>query len=602
MIGENKPASVLWQQVQAGNTAAFESVVHDHMNSVASVAYAGTGDLAGSEDVAQETFLVAWQSRDQLREPSRLAGWLCGIARNLARQWHRGRRVPVVAADEGREPADRAPSPVQRVISDEERQLVWSSLESIPDLYREALVLFYRNGQSVAEVAAALELSEDVVRQRLSRGRNLLRAEVARTVEQTLEHSRPGPQFVTSVMAGIAATGTLGAIANSAGGAAAGTLAAKTVGSAAGAMVAKAAGTGAAAGVAGGLIGAAGGIGGAWLGTWLPAQMAPTMAERRLLESSGRRVLGVSVAFTLAVLGFAALLAFRQGVLLASAGLAASAAAFVIWIIWTSVRLNREVMAIRAKVQPEDDPNPTWVKSRFGIPASGKARESRWIGRRGTSDLRLLGWPLWDFQCSDPALGSQDREPRQPLHARGWLAVGDRATGFVAIGGRAAGVFAFGGMAFGIVAFGGIALGLAALGGLAAGGLALGGLALGHSAIGGGAAGWQAAGGAAIGVHSAVGGLAIANDLADGGLALSRRQATGGQARAPEANTPAAQAATGAAFLADFMGTASARRDPVAFQRRVRTATWSVVIPCVGLALLLPLLMVRRRRPGEPQD
>jgi hypothetical protein len=141
-----------------------------------------------------------------------------------------------------------------------------------------------------------------------------------------------------------------------------------------------------------------------------------------------------------------------------------------------------------------------------------------------------------------------------------------------------------------------MALGLAALGGLAAGGLALGGLALGHSAIGGVALGWQTGGGAAIGIHSAVGGLAIANDLADGGFALSRRHATGGQAHAPEANTPAALTATSSAFCADFMGTMSASRDPAAFSRHIRTATWSIVIPTVGLSLLLPLAMFRRRR------
>ncbi len=597
MIGENKAASTLWTQVQAGNTAAFESVVHDHMNSVASVAYAGTGDLAGSEDVAQETFLVAWQSRDQLREPARLAGWLCGIARNLARQWHRGRKAPV--GNEGIERVDQSPSAMQRVISDEERQLVWNSLESIPDLYREVLVLFYRNGQAVAEVATALELSEETVRQRLSRGRNLLRAEVARTVEQTLEHSRPGPQFVTSVMAGIAATGTLTALAKSAGGAAAGTLAAKAVGSAAGSAAAKVAAGGAMAGLAGGAIGAAGGLGGAWLGTWLPAQMAPTMAERRMLETNGRKAFRAALLFTLAIIALTPLYFFKGGVLWGLLTTLALTTAFVVWTIVQSLRINREVQQLRATIRPEDDPNPTWVKQRLGLADGGAKPQSHWVGRRGTSSIRLFGWPLWDFQCGDPGAGMGTGKPVQPLHARGWLAVGDRATGFIALGGRATGVFAFGGLAMGLVAFGGMAVGALALGGLAAGGLALGGFALGHSAAGGGAIGWQAAGGGAIGIHSAIGGLAVANDLADGGLAVSRGFATGGQAIAPESNTDAARAATSQAWLSDFMGTAAALRDPAAYRRRIRLTTWSIIIPAVLFSLALPLTMLRRRQPGE---
>jgi len=278
----------VWQQVQKGDVQAFEAVVRDYQNAVAAVAYSGTGDMAGSEDIAQETFLVAWQSRDELRETSRLGGWLCGIARNLAKQWNRTRGAKKYATADGERTdrmVDSAPSPMERVISAEEQQTVWNSLEKIPEIYREALVLFYRQSQSVADVALALEISEENVRQRLSRGRNLLRAEVARTVEQTLEHTRPGPQFTAVVMASL---GSLSTFAKTAGGAAAGTLAAKTVGSAVGSVAGKVVAGSAAAGFAGGALGAVSGLGGAWLGTWLPAQLAPTMTERRLLEKYGK--------------------------------------------------------------------------------------------------------------------------------------------------------------------------------------------------------------------------------------------------------------------------------------------------------------------------
>ena len=49
--------------------------------------------------------------------------------------------------------------------------------------------------QSVAQVAAALDLSPDAVKQRLSRGRGLLREQVARLVEGALRRSRPGRPF-----------------------------------------------------------------------------------------------------------------------------------------------------------------------------------------------------------------------------------------------------------------------------------------------------------------------------------------------------------------------------------------------------------------------
>lgn len=592
-----------WSEIQAGDPRAFESLVNRHKDAVAALAYAVTGDLAGSEDIAQETFLVAWQSRAQLREPSRLAAWLCGIARNLARQWQRQRGGRTWASPQSglAEPFDRSPSPSQRVISEEERQIVWGALESLPDIYREALVLFYRESQSVAEVAAALDLTEEAVRQRLSRGRNLLRVEVARLVEQTLEHSGPGPQFTASVMASLGAIGPLATAVQSGGGAAEGTLAAKAVGSAAGSMLAKAVGSGVAAGAAGTALGAAGGLGGAWLGAWAPAQLAPTMTERRLLERYGRNGMIVAVVFTAALIAFSSLFAFRWGVLPATVGMVVSVTGFLTWMIVSNLRMQREVRRIRETVRPEDDPNPTRLKQRLGISDQPQQHQSRWVGRRGTSRSRFLGWPLWDFQVSDPCIGYRVGLGRQPLQARGWLAVGDRATGFIALGGTAFGVIAIGGRAVGLLALGGLAAGAIALGGLAAGGLAIGGMAVGHTAAGGCAVGWQAAGGIAVGSHSAVGGLAVANHAADGGLAISRRFATGGKCRASECNTDAARAAVRESFLAGSFGTAAVLEDAGAYRRRVTFGSLAVAgCAVLGNLSLIPLMYRRRRSANDP--
>jgi hypothetical protein len=84
--------------------------------------------------------------------------------------------------------------------------VLWSVLQSLPETYREPLVLYYRTEHSVAEVAAELELSEDAVKQRLARGRKLLTEEVAAFVDATLRRSRPGKAFAIAVLAALPAT------------------------------------------------------------------------------------------------------------------------------------------------------------------------------------------------------------------------------------------------------------------------------------------------------------------------------------------------------------------------------------------------------------
>src|SRR6476661_8001979 len=67
----------------SGDREAFALIVGRYQALIASVAYSATGDLAQSEDIAQETFLTAWKQLQSLREPGKLRGWLCGIARRI---------------------------------------------------------------------------------------------------------------------------------------------------------------------------------------------------------------------------------------------------------------------------------------------------------------------------------------------------------------------------------------------------------------------------------------------------------------------------------------------------------------------------------------
>ncbi|MCI0748705.1 MAG: sigma-70 family RNA polymerase sigma factor, partial [Verrucomicrobia subdivision 3 bacterium] len=183
----------------AGQRDAFRHIVERYQSLICSLAYSATGSLSQSEDIAQETFIAAWNELPRLREPSRLRPWLCGIARNLiGKALRRDRREPVHAAellDAAQESAAPEPLPPDHAISKEEEALLWRSLERIPETYREPLVLFYREHKSIESVAVDLGLTEDAVKQRLSRGRKLLHEQVLAFVEGALERTNPGKGF-----------------------------------------------------------------------------------------------------------------------------------------------------------------------------------------------------------------------------------------------------------------------------------------------------------------------------------------------------------------------------------------------------------------------
>ncbi|HVM59519.1 MAG TPA: sigma-70 family RNA polymerase sigma factor [Verrucomicrobiae bacterium] len=212
----------------SGNRDAFAQIVARYQTLVCGLTYSACGNFQVSEDLAQVTFITAWCELAKLKEPSKLKSWLCGIARNVTNNSRRrDAHAPTTQAESLDNRADAAIEPTtprDHAISREEEAILWHSLSELPPIYREPLVLFYRHHQSVAAVAEALDLSEDVVKQRLSRGRAMLAERVNRIVESTLSDSGPTPAFTAGVLAALplaAATSStiasVGATAKSAG-------------------------------------------------------------------------------------------------------------------------------------------------------------------------------------------------------------------------------------------------------------------------------------------------------------------------------------------------------------------------------------------------
>jgi RNA polymerase sigma factor (sigma-70 family) len=278
MTNQSPEDARLVQSVIAGDRQSFEEIVHRYRNLVCSIAYSGTGDFALSEDLAQNTFLAAWRDLAELREPRNLRAWLSAIVRRTAAGAMRtlARRPKSVPLPPDAAAAGTA-EPAEQLIFQEERALVWQTLLQLPETYREPLILFYREEQSVRRVAEDLGLSEEAVKQRLSRGRQLLSERVMAVVEKTLRDSAPSRVFVAGVMAALPALAPQAVSA--------GMIAVGGKGSA----VAKAALLG---GTASAVLGPVLGLLGGLVGVWAGMRSAKSPRERRLMIRVGLLVFG----------------------------------------------------------------------------------------------------------------------------------------------------------------------------------------------------------------------------------------------------------------------------------------------------------------------
>jgi len=526
----------LWRASRDGDRDAFGRIVERYQSLIASIAYSRTGDLATATDFAQETFVAAWRSRDDLREPSLLKSWLAGIARNLtanaAKRASRHGGAPL-ALDEIAEPVAREASPEARAVSRQEEELLWRTLSQLPESYREPLVLFYREECSIAEVATQLELSEDAVKQRLSRGRALLKVELATLVESALSRSRPGAGFTAGVLAAIALTAPTGAAV------------AATVsgGAAAAGATGAAVGKGTFGGVGGAVVaGPAAGLLTAWLASRLAAGTARSDDERRAIAAGFRRAFLFVFPMIALILGlvWAGTTRFVDAPAFLATATTLWTVALVGGLIGIGKRVERRIATLRASGGVGDAAWAAELARRGVAPARARRYESR---------LRFLGLPLFAYASGGVDAGAAfDGSMRRG--ARGWLAVGDLAL---------SPLVAVGGVAIAPIAIGGVTLGLLSL--------SIAGVAVGALAVGSLAFGWVAFGIVGVGWKGAAGVTAIAHDFA-----------IGTQASALHANTPVA-----ASFFRDAWFTSA-------------VALFGAAVPAlILLAIVIPLGLMARR-------
>ncbi|MEZ4239835.1 MAG: sigma-70 family RNA polymerase sigma factor [Myxococcota bacterium] len=187
-----------------GDADAFARLVRDHAGAVCAVTTAILGDATAGEEVGQEVFVCAWRQLGELRDPARFGAWLRGSrATGRATPPH-----PAAARETGGEAllqlADPAPDAAELLDREQREGTLWAALEGLDEDHREVLVLYYREGCSVGEVARQLELVEPTVRKRLSRARDRLRDGVGDRLGERLARTAPRAAFVAAVVGAVA--------------------------------------------------------------------------------------------------------------------------------------------------------------------------------------------------------------------------------------------------------------------------------------------------------------------------------------------------------------------------------------------------------------
>lgn len=163
----------LVQLVLEGDIAAFETLMRRYERSVQSIAMAFLADSHASEDVVQETFVVAFRSLASLQDSNNFAPWLMQIARRIAGKSKQVRtRTPVPIPLEDRS----SPNPCK---NQGRSQQLLEAIERLPDQERLVISLRFFDGYSSAEIGLMTGHSVGTVTKQLSRAYERLRCWLA---------------------------------------------------------------------------------------------------------------------------------------------------------------------------------------------------------------------------------------------------------------------------------------------------------------------------------------------------------------------------------------------------------------------------------------
>ena len=160
--------ATLVSQIRDGSERAFNLLVDRHQQAVRGFLRRLLANAADAEDIAQETFLAAWEGARRYRGGASVRSWLCAIAwrkaRSAQRSWFRSRvreaDFQAAASFEGEPQA-----------SEEDRIAVKQALLTLPIQQRAAVALCLAQDFSHAEAAEALGAPLGTVKSHVTRGR-----------------------------------------------------------------------------------------------------------------------------------------------------------------------------------------------------------------------------------------------------------------------------------------------------------------------------------------------------------------------------------------------------------------------------------------------
>ncbi len=166
-------------EARHGNQESFGRLIGVYQGPVFNLAYRMLGNADEAEQAAQEAFIRSWTRLDSYDPAHKYSTWLLSITSNYCIDLLRKRRTQLLSLD-GPLPAhpalmaDRSAGPEAQAAIGEQQEIVQSLLQSLPEEYRQTVILRYWYDMSYDEIAEVMDTTVSAIKSRLFRARRQL--------------------------------------------------------------------------------------------------------------------------------------------------------------------------------------------------------------------------------------------------------------------------------------------------------------------------------------------------------------------------------------------------------------------------------------------
>ena len=151
----------------------FDAVMDEHVRYLVRIAYLYVKNWATAEDLVQEVFVTYFQKSDQFRNEASLKTYLTKMTANRAKDYLRSwKHKKDVLFDTI---FVQTKSTEENLLQKGQLALLEKKLFELPMKYREPLILYYYDEQSIFEIAEYLQLNENTVKTRLRRAKQQMK-------------------------------------------------------------------------------------------------------------------------------------------------------------------------------------------------------------------------------------------------------------------------------------------------------------------------------------------------------------------------------------------------------------------------------------------